>query len=78
MVVQYKCPSCASDLAYDIEKDAMMCPHCKARVESVCKEIDGVTDAVVDLQAKTVTVTGNGSVPAIKEAIVKAGYEVTD
>jgi len=29
MVVQYKCPSCASDLAYDIEKDAMMCPHCK-------------------------------------------------
>ena len=29
MVVQYKCPSCASDLAYDIEKDAMACPHCQ-------------------------------------------------
>ena len=61
-----------------IKVEGMMCPHCKARVESVCKQIDGVTDAVVDLQAKTVTVSGNGSVPAIKEAIVKAGYEVTD
>ena len=29
MVVQYKCPTCASDLAYDIEKDAMACPHCQ-------------------------------------------------
>lgn len=30
MVIQYKCPSCASDLSYDIEKDAMTCPHCHA------------------------------------------------
>ena len=29
--------------------NGMMCPHCKARVESVCKGVAGVTDAVVDL-----------------------------
>jgi len=29
MVIQYKCPTCASDLSYDIEKDGMTCPHCQ-------------------------------------------------
>lgn len=61
-----------------IKVEGMMCPHCKARVESVCKGIDGVKDAVVDLQEKNVTVTGNGSLDAIKKAIVDAGYEVID
>jgi Cu+-exporting ATPase len=56
--------------------NGMMCPHCKARVESVCKGIAGVTDAVVDLQKKNVTVSGNASVDEIKKAIVEAGYEV--
>lgn len=58
--------------------EGMMCPHCKARVENVCKEIAGVTDAVVDLQAKNVTVTGNASLEALKKAISDAGYEVVD
>lgn len=58
--------------------EGMMCPHCKARVESVCKEIAGVTDAVVDLQAKNVTVAGNASLEALKKAISDAGYEVVD
>ena len=56
--------------------EGMMCPHCKARVESVCKAIEGVTDAVVDLQAKQVTVTGSASTDALKKAITDAGYEV--
>ena len=56
--------------------DGMMCPHCKARVEQVCKGIAGVTDAVVDLQDKSVTVTGNPDISAIKKAILDAGYEV--
>ncbi len=56
--------------------EGMMCPHCKARVESVCKAVAGVTDAVVDLQAKNVTVTGNADVAALKQAITDAGYEV--
>ena len=56
--------------------DGMMCTHCKARVEQVCKGVPGVTDAVVDLQDKSVTVTGTPSVDAIKNAITAAGYEV--
>lgn len=54
----------------------MTCAACSARVEKVCKAVPGVTDAVVDLQAKTVTVTGNAALDALKKAIVDAGYEV--
>ncbi len=61
-----------------IRVEGMMCPHCKARVEGVCKEIPGVTDAVVDLQKKQVTVTGNAQRSLLTEAIIKAGYEVID
>ena len=58
--------------------NGMMCPHCKARVESVCKGIEGVTDAVVDLQKKNVTVTGEANLEALKKAITEAGYEVVE
>ena len=56
--------------------DGMMCPHCKARVEQVCKSIPNVTDAVVDLQDKSVTVSGSVDIAAVKKAIADAGYEV--
>ena len=46
-----------------------MCPHCKARVEAVCKAVAGTQDAVVDLKEKTVTVTGSASVETLKKAI---------
>ena len=59
-----------------IKVEGMMCPHCKARVESVCKAIPGAIDAVVDLQEKNVTITGDASVEALKKAITDAGYEV--
>jgi Cu+-exporting ATPase len=59
-----------------INVNGMMCPHCKAMVEKVCKAVPGTVDAVVDLQAKNVTVTGNADVAALKKAIVDAGYEV--
>ena len=61
-----------------ITVNGMMCTHCKARVEKVCKEIPGVEDAVVDLAAKTVTVTGNADIAAVKKAIRDADYEVVD
>lgn len=61
-----------------IKVEGMMCPHCKARVETVCKGIVGVQDAVVDLQAKTVTVTGNADVAALKKAITDADYKVIE
>ena len=61
-----------------IRVNGMMCPHCKARVESVCKEVPGTVDAVVDLQQKQVTVSGTASFAALKDAIEKAGYEVLE
>lgn len=59
-----------------IKVEGMMCGHCKARVENVCKAVAGVTDAVVDLERKQVTVSGSADVDAVKAAIVNAGYEV--
>ncbi len=59
-----------------IKVEGMMCTHCKAMVEKVCKATAGTVDAVVDLQAKTVTVTGNASREALEKAIRDAGYEV--
>ena len=56
--------------------EGMMCAHCKAAVEKACKSVPGVTDAVVDLKAKTVTVTGNADVAALKQAITDADFEV--
>jgi Cu+-exporting ATPase len=61
-----------------IRVDGMMCGHCKAMVEKVCKAVSGTVDAVVDLKAKTVTVTGDAPVDALKKAIVDAGYEIID
>ena len=61
-----------------IHVEGMMCKHCKARVESVCKGVSGVTDAVVDLEARTVTVSGTADVQAVKKAIADADYQVVD
>ena len=59
-----------------IKVEGMMCTHCKAAVEKACKSVPGVTDAVVDLKAKTATVTGNADVAALKKAIEDEGFEV--
>ncbi len=58
--------------------NGMMCPHCQARVEKACRAVPGVTDAVVDLKAKNVTVTGSATADALKAAIIDAGYEVVE
>ena len=61
-----------------IKVEGMMCKHCKARVEQICKAVPGTVDAVVDLMAKTVTVTGEADVAALKQAIIDGDYEVVD
>jgi len=61
-----------------IKVNGMMCPHCKARVEGVCKAVPGVTDAVVDLEKKQVSVIGTAPVDVLKIAIAEAGYEVVE
>ena len=47
-----------------ISIEGMMCGHCQARVEKALKEVAGVT--------------GDASADALKQAVVDAGYEVTD
>ena len=59
-----------------LKVEGMMCTHCKAMVEKVCKAVPGTEDAQVDLQAKTVTVTGNADRAALAAAITEAGYDV--
>ena len=67
-----------SIMEHVIKVDGMMCNHCKARVEKVCKAVPGVENAVVDLLAKTVTVTGSMDLAAVKQAITDADYEVME
>ena len=61
-----------------LKVEGMMCSHCKARVEKVCKAVPGTVDAVVDLAAKTVTVTGSADPQALKQAITDVDYQVVD
>lgn len=61
-----------------IRVEGMMCTHCKARVEKTCKAVAGTADAVADLAAKTVTVTGSADAAALKKAITDAGYKVVE
>ena len=61
-----------------IKVGGMMCPHCQAAVEQACKRVPGVVDAVVSLEEKQVTVTGNADIEALKKAIVDADYEILE
>lgn len=61
-----------------IHVEGMMCGHCKASVEKACAGVSGCTAAVVDLGAKTVTVSGSPDIAAVKKAITDAGYEVVE
>ncbi len=61
-----------------LKVDGMMCSHCKARVESVCRDVPGSEDVQVDLQAKTVTVTGTPDKAMLVKVITDAGYEVME
>ena len=56
--------------------EGMMCQHCVAHVTEALTKLDGVT-AVVDLETKTATVTGDATDEALKQAVANAGYTVT-
>lgn len=59
-----------------IRVNGMMCNHCKARVEKICKALPGAVDAIVNLEEKIVTITGDIDAAAAKAAIAAGGYEV--
>ena len=57
--------------------DGMTCGHCVNAVTGEVTKLDGVTDVAVDLEAKTVTVSGEPiDDTAVRGAIDEAGYAV--
>ena len=59
--------------------EGMMCNHCKMSVEKVLANVPGVTNAVVDLEAKTATVICDDAVTdeALFAAVEKKGFKAT-
>lgn len=55
--------------------EGMMCQHCVAHVKKALEGVEGVTEAVVDLDSKTAEVTGNADRDALVAAVKEAGYE---
>ena len=57
--------------------EGMMCNHCKATVEKALSGVPGVTAAVVDLSAKTATVTLSEDVAdaTLFDAVKAKGFE---
>lgn len=52
------------------------CGHCKSAIEGALTPLEGVERALVDIDAKTVTVVGEISEADVRTAVDEAGYEV--
>ena len=61
-----------------INVNGMMCEHCKATVEKVTSGVEGVSNSLVNLDAKNVTIehSADTDLEKVKKAITDAGYEV--
>ena len=61
-----------------INVNGMMCEHCKATVEKVTKAVEGVSNSIVNLDEKNVTIeyAEGTDLEKVKKAITDAGYEV--
>lgn len=54
----------------------MTCNHCKANVERSIKGVEGVKDAVVDLESRSVKIEAESlNLDKIKLAVEKIGYK---
>ena len=58
----------------------MTCGHCKATVEKALLTVEGVEQASVDLETKTVSVEHAASVSedSLRGAVTEAGYSVAE
>ena len=58
--------------------DGMSCGHCSARVEKALRELAGVKDVKVDLEAKTATIQADEGIAeeALSRAVTESGYTV--
>jgi copper chaperone CopZ len=57
----------------------MTCGHCKAAVEKALLDVEGVQQAAVDLDVKTVAIEHQASLTleTLRNAVQVAGYSVT-
>lgn len=69
-----------NDMKKVLKVEGMSCGHCKAAVEKALKAVDGVENAVVDLEKKSAEVTLNKEVAndELTKAVTDAGYEVVE
>ena len=60
-----------------LKVEGMMCQHCVAHVKKALEGVDGVEEAVVDLDAGTAKalLSADVSDEALVGAVVEAGYE---
>jgi Cu+-exporting ATPase len=63
----------------DIKVSGMSCNHCKAAVEKSAQGVQGVKSAAVDLDEGLLSLeVEESAIPAVKKAVVDAGYGVVD
>ena len=55
--------------------EGMMCMHCSGRVDKALNALEGVS-AVVDLESKSATITGDVSDEVLRKTVEDAGYTV--
>ena len=54
----------------------MSCGHCVTSVTKEVKQVHGVSDGAIDLESKSIVVSGHGlDDVAVRAAIAEAGYE---
>lgn len=58
--------------------EGMMCEHCRARVEKALRAVSGVETVEVSLAEHCAAVTGSADPAALRQAVVDAGYTVTE
>lgn len=63
-----------STRTYDVP--GISCGHCKAAIEGEVAKVTAVESVVVDIDARTATVTGSADETAVRAAIDEAGYDV--
>ena len=56
----------------------MTCGHCKASIEQEVTKLTAVEAVIVDLDAKTVSVSGDASDSDIRAAIDEAGFDIAN
>lgn len=62
---------------HTLKVEGMTCNHCKTHIESNLKKLDFITSIQVDLNEKTLSITGNHiDIEKVKETIHSLGYAV--